>query len=384
MKLSVALTLPAAVTIFMMVCCGCTKKGSEDAMDIRQEDFGRTTDGERVMLYTITNAHGVQVKICTYGAIVVSLLVPDKAGNFDDIVLGYESLDEYLKENPYFGAIVGRYGNRIAKGRFTLDGLEYKLATNNGAHHLHGGVVGFDKVVWEAVPVRTDIAVGVVLSYLSVDGEEGYPGNLFCTVTYMLTNQNELKIGYRATTDEATVVNLTHHSYFNLTGGAGDILGHELQLFADAFTPVDDGLIPTGELRAVDGTPMDFRKATAIGARIEDDDEQLRFGGGYDHNWVLGGRNGDLALAARVYEPTSGRVLEVHTTEPGLQFYSGNFLDGTLTGKMGRVYIFRYGFCLEAQHYPDSPNKPHFPSVILRPGETYSQETVYRFYAGSS
>jgi aldose 1-epimerase len=296
------------------------------------------------------------------------------------VVLGYPTLDGYLKPHPYFGAIVGRVGNRIAKGKFTLEGVTYKLATNDGENHLHGGIKGFDKVVWNAEPVREDSAVGVKFSYLSKDGEEGYPGNLSCAVTYWLTNNNELKIEYQATTDKATPVNLTHHSYFNLAGqGQGDILNHQLEILADRFTPVDKGLIPTGELRSVEGTPMDFRQPHTIGERINSDDEQLKFGLGYDHNWVLNKTSDSLALAARVYEPATGRVMEVRTTEPGLQFYCGNFLDGTLTGKEGRVYKHRYGFCLETQHFPDSPNQPKFPSTILRPGETYNTETVYRF-----
>jgi len=317
----------------------------------------------------------------TYGAIVVSLEMPDSKGQMDDIVLGYDNLDGYLEVSPYFGAIVGRYGNRIGKGEFTLDGVTYKLATNDNANHLHGGIKGFDKVVWEDKPVWKADGVGVELSYLSKDGEEGYPGNLKATVTYLLTNKNELRIDYFATTDRATPVNLTHHGYFNLTGGERDILGHVLMLNADRFTPVDAGLIPTGELQPVAGTPMDFTKPTPIGERIEVDFEQLKLGGGYDHNWVLNRTGGGLSLAARVSEPTTGRVVEVWTTQPGVQFYAGNFLDGTITGKGGRGYQHRWGFCLETQHYPDSPNKPNFPSTILRPGERYETTTIYRFSA---
>jgi aldose 1-epimerase len=348
-------------------------------MSVEVKPFGQTPEGQKVELYTLTNSHGLKAKIMTYGAIVTSLQVPDRQGKIDDIVLGYNNLTDYLANNPYFGAIVGRYGNRIGKGKFTLDGVQYSLATNNGENHLHGGLKGFDKVLWKAEPVKQRDGVGVKLMYLSKDAEEGYPGNLNCTVTYTLTERNEVKIEYLATTDKPTVVNLTHHSYFNLTGCQRDILGHELMLNADRFTPVDAGLIPTGELRPVKGTVMDFTRATPIGTRIDSDYEQLKFGGGYDHNWVLNRTGPGLILAARVYEPTTGRVLEVLTTEPGIQFYSGNFLDGTITGKGGIVYKHRYGFCLETQHYPDSPNKPNFPSTVLRPGEKYETTTIYRF-----
>jgi aldose 1-epimerase len=362
------------------LCCGKGTKEAKVKMDVTVESFGKTPEGQQVRLYTLTNAHGLKARVMTYGAIVVSLEVPDKSGKMGDIVLGYDNLDSYVKNSPYFGAIVGRYGNRIGKGRFTLDGITYdKLAINNGENHLHGGIKGFDKVVWTDEPVRRSNAVGVKLSYLSKDGEEGYPGNLQATVTYTLTNDNELRIDYLATTDKATPVNLTHHGYWNLTGGQRDILGHVLTLNADQCTPVDKGLIPTGDLLPVKGTVMDFTKPTPIGARIESDFEQLKFGGGYDHNWVLNKGGKDMTLAARVYEPTSGRVMEVYTKEPGIQFYSGNFLDGTITGKGGTVYQHRWGLCLETQHYPDSPNKPNFPSTILRPGQKYETATVYRF-----
>jgi len=357
----------------------CSK--GEAKMDVKKEIFGNMPDGRQVDLYTLTNAYGVRARIMTYGAIVVSLEVPDRNGKMGDVVLGFDTLEEYLKGHPYFGAIVGRYGNRIGKGRFTLNGVEYKLATNNGENHLHGGIKGFDKVVWDAEPVKQADAVGVKLSYLSKDGEEGYPGNLTCIVGYTLNNSDEFNIWYEALTDKPTPVNLTHHSYFNLAGaGSGDILGHELMLKADRFTPVDAGLIPTGAKASVKGTPMDFLKPTAIGARINQDDEQLKFGLGYDHNFVLNKTDASLTLAAQVYEPTTGRVMDVHTTEPGIQFYSGNFLDGSNVGKGGKVYEHRTGFCLETQHFPDSPNKPQFPSVILNPGEKYTHVTLHKFY----
>jgi aldose 1-epimerase len=348
--------------------------------NIKQEHFGQTADGKPVDIYTLTNRHGAEVKITNYGGIVTSLKVPDRNGNFDDIVLGFDNLDSYLKGHPYFGALIGRYGNRIAKGRFTLDGVEYKLAVNNGENHLHGGLVGFDKVVWKARASKVIDGVSLHLEYTSKDGEEGYPGRLSVQVVYTLTNANELKIEYSGTTDKATVVNLTHHSYFNLAGqGNGDILGHILTLNAYRFTPTDAGSIPTGELKEVRGTPFDFSHARTIGAHINEPDEQLQFGKGYDHNFVLNDKKGKLRWAARVYEPTTGRMMQVLTTEPGIQFYTGNFLDGSLTGKGGKVYQQRYGFCLETQHYPDSPNHPKFPSTVLRKGFRYHTLTIYRF-----
>jgi len=348
--------------------------------NITKESFGKTGDGENVDLYTLTNNLGMQAKIMNYGGIVVSLKVPDRNGKMDDVVLGFNDLDSYLKGHPYFGAIVGRYGNRIAKGRFTLNGFEYKLAVNNGENHLHGGIKGFDKVVWTAKEMRTKMGPALSLTYISKDGEEGYPGTLTATVVYTLTNNNELKLDYTVTTDKDTVSNLTHHSYFNLAGeGNGDILSHILTLNGSRFTPTDAGSIPTGELKAVAGTPFDFLKPTVIGKRINDQDQQLQYGSGYDHNFVVNGKFGSLRSAATVYEPTSGRVLEVWTTEPGVQFYTGNFLDGTLTGKSGKVYQKRFGFCLETQHYPDSPNHPAFPTTTLKKGATYRSTTVYRF-----
>jgi aldose 1-epimerase len=348
---------------------------------VKKESFGATAEGVPVDLYTLTNASGMEVRAITYGGIILSLRVPDRAGKLGDVVLGYDAIDGYLKASPYFGSIIGRYGNRIARGRFTLDGKEYTLAANNGPNALHGGLKGFDKVIWRAEPFEKDEGVGVVFSYTSPDGEEGYPGKLEATVTYTLDDANKLTFDYRAVTDKATPVNLTQHSYFNLAGdGKGDILGHELMLKAKSFTPVDSTLIPTGEIRSVAGTPFDFTTPHTIGERIGADDEQIRFGGGYDHNFVLDRDAGDsLQLAARVYEPTSGRVMEVSTTEPGVQFYSGNFLDGSITGKAGHVYRHRTGFCLETQHYPDSPNKPGFPPTILKPGEEYRSRTVYAF-----
>jgi aldose 1-epimerase len=344
-------------------------------MSIEKQYFGKTPDGENVDLYTLTNTNGLKTQIMTYGGIVTTLHVPDRDGNLGDIVSGYDTLDEYIKDSPYFGALIGRCGNRIGRGKFTLNGVEYTLATNNGPNHLHGGIKGFDKVVWDAEQMETDEGPALKLTYLSKDGEESYPGNLNCTVIYTLTNKDELKISYEAETDKDTVVNLTHHSYFNLAGhDSGDILGHELTLNADNYTPVDDDLIPTGQIKPVKGTPMDFTKPTAVGARID----QVK--GGYDHNFVLNSSDGSLALAASVYEPKTGRVMEISTTEPAIQFYSGNFLDGSLKGK-GAVYNKHSAFCLETQHFPDSPNQPDFPSVVLKPGEKYTHLTVHKFSA---
>ena len=347
------------------------------ATKISHTDFSSTPDGTPVQLFTLTNAKGMEARIATYGGTIVSLKTPDRNGTLADIVLGFDSLAGYLSPEPYFGALIGRYGNRIGHAKFTLGGKEYTLPKNDGDNTLHGGERGFDKRVWTAHELPDG---GLQLTYVSKDGEEGFPGNLTATVVYHLTDANELKIDYSATTDKPTVVNLTNHSYFNLKGaGTGDILDHLVTIHADRFTPVDAGLIPTGELRSVEGTPFDFRQSTAIGARIEKDDEQLKLGKGYDHNWVLNRRGNGLSLAAHVEEPTTGRVLEVLTTEPGLQFYTGNFLDGTLKGKGGSVYGHRSGFCLETQHYPDSPNKPRFPSTELKPRGHYKTSTVFRF-----
>lgn len=355
---------------------------------VQKSLFGHLPDGREVDVYRLTNANGIELQVTNYGGIILSLKTPNMAGEFDDIALGFDSLEAYLSDtyrqaNPYFGAIIGRYGNRIANGQFSLDGEQYTLASNDGSNHLHGGDQGFDKVLWRAEPFESDAGSGLVLRYTSEDGEEGYPGRLETEVTYTLTDNDELVVDYRAVTDKATPVNLTQHSYFNLKGeGSDTILGHQLMINASEFTPVNETLIPTGELRSVDGTPFDFTQATPIGERIEQDNEQLGFGGGYDHNFVLARDNAaadELVVAAKVWEPQSGRMVEVTTTEPAIQFYSGNFLNGELTGKQGQVYGHRSGFALETQHYPDSPNQASFPSTILAPGETYRSRTVYRF-----
>ncbi|MCT8467266.1 galactose mutarotase [Chromohalobacter canadensis] len=355
---------------------------------VEKHRFGQLPDGREVEAYHLRNGHGIDMQVITYGGIITSLRTPDAQGNVDDIVLGFDSLEgyrseAYRKSNPYFGALIGRYGNRIAEGRFTIDGTTYELATNDGLNHLHGGDKGFDKRLWQAHSFENDTGVGVELRYTSEDGEEGYPGTLETRVRYTLTTDDKMIIDYHATTDKATPVNLTQHSYFNLEGeGSGPITDHRLMLNADAFTPVDETLIPTGEVRAVMGTPFDFSESTVIGARIGDDNTQLEYGQGYDHNFVLmrdEAAAGELVQAARVEAPHSGRVLEVATTEPGVQFYSGNFLDGTLTGKGGEAYEKRGGFALETQHFPDSPNQADFPSTILKPGDTYESRTVWRF-----
>ena len=382
---------PLTFLITLPLLPACTGSDSATTRSITSVPFGTTDAGEVVELFTMTNANGLEVRAITYGGIILSIKTPDRDGRWDDIVLGFDSLEPYLAGSPYFGSIIGRYGNRIAQGRFTLDGETFTLAANNAPNHLHGGDIGFDKVVWTGESFERDDAVGVVFSYTSPDGEEGYPGTLDVRVTYTLTDADELIFDYDATTDRATPVNLTQHSYFNLAGSAaGDILGHELTIDASRYTPVDPTLIPTGELAPVEGTPFDFRTPAAIGARIAEADPQLAAGLGYDHNYVLdanpdvtsglsaGAREG-LHRAAFVVEPLTGRTLEIHTAEPGIQFYSGNFLDGTITGKNGRVYGHRSGFCLETQHYPDSPNQPTFPSTILRPGEQYSTRTVLTF-----
>ena len=369
----------AGLGVGSLVGCANMSTSTKSSDTITHAAFGNTPDGTPVEIYTLHNSKGAEARIMTYGGIVVSLKTPDRAGKMADIVQGFESLAGYLKPNPYFGALIGRYGNRIGHAHFTLDGHEYQLPKNDGDNTLHGGNRGFDKRVWQAKEVNGST---LELTYVSKDGEEGFPGTLTATVRYTLTDANELKIEYAATTDKPTVVNLTNHSYFNLSGqGEGDILQHQLTLNADKFTPVDKGLIPTGELKSVQGTPFDFRKATAIGARINQQDEQLLAGKGYDHNWLLNRSGSGLTLAAEVYDPKSGRVMEVRTAEPGIQFYTGNFLDGTITGAGGKVYRQRYALCLETQHFPDSPNKPAFPSTVLRPGQKYQTTTVFRFSA---
>ena len=341
-------------------------------------------DGKPIEMFTLSNGRGIEMEVMSYGGIITALKVPDRDGRAADVVLGFDSPQRYLDQPPppYFGALIGRYGNRIARGKFTLDGRTYTLATNNDPNHLHGGTRGFDKVLWTATSGQSADGPSLILTRTSPDGEEGYPGNLQVRVTYTLTLRNELIVDYHATTDKATPVNLTQHSYFNLAGhDAGDILGHQLLINADRYTPVDATLIPTGELAPVEGTPFDFRQPTAIGARIDQDHPQLKNGKGYDHNWVLNRTGTGLSLAARLTDPKSGRTLEIQTTEPGLQFYSGNFLDGTIKGKGGHVYAHRSGLCLETQHYPDSPNKPNFPSTILKPGQNYDSKTVFTFSA---
>ena len=371
-------------------CSGNGNDKSKNAMEAPEESnakieksaFGKLEDGTQVDLYTLTNDKGAEVKIMNYGGVITSLKVPDKEGNVEDVVLGFESLEGYLQEGvPYFGALIGRYGNRIAKGEFSLDGKTYQLAKNDGPNHLHGGLKGFDKVLWEAEEVQTEEGAGIKLHYLSKDMEEGYPGNLSVEVVYMLTNDNELRIDYQASTDKPTIVNLTNHAYFNLSGDmTEDVLDHQVMINADRFLPVNQTLIPTGELRpVVEGTPFDFTEPTAIGKRINEENEQLGFGLGYDHCWVLNSPGEDLSLAATVHEPESGRFMEVFTTEPGIQFYTGNFLDGTLERENGGTFKHRTGLCLETQHFPDSPNQPEFPSVVLRPGDSYQTHTVYKF-----
>ncbi|HEV8606608.1 MAG TPA: aldose epimerase family protein [Tepidisphaeraceae bacterium] len=353
------------------------KMDEKKMAQIQMSNWGKTADGTPVELYTLINRNGVVAKIATYGATLTELHMPDKDGKMGDVVLGFDNLAQYMKESPFFGATTGRVANRIAKGQFTLNGVMYSLAVNNGPNHLHGGIKGIDKAVWKAEPMETKNGPAVKFTHTSPDKEEGYPGKLDISVTYTLTNYDELKLDYKAKTDKATPVNLTHHSYFNLgTPASGDVLDHILMINADRFTPVDATLIPTGELLPVKGTAMDFTTPMAIGSRIKDKPAP---DGGYDHNYVLNGKAGELALAARVIDPQTGRTMEIWTTEPGVQFYTGNFLDN-VKGKNGVVYKKHGGFCLETQHFPDSPNHPNFPSITLEPGQTYSQVTVHKFY----
>jgi aldose 1-epimerase len=376
-----SILLVTVLLVFTSVLLPAQEMSAKHARGVQKKSFG-TREGRPVNLYTLTNSHGVEVRAMNYGGIILSIRVPDRKGQLADIVLGHETLEGYIPNPPFLGAIVGRYANRIANGTFTLDGKTYTLPKNDGPNTLHGGVTRtFDKVVWDDEPLKGK-EPGVRFTYLSKDGEEGFPGNLTAKVSYTLTDDNELVIDYEATTDKATPINLSQHSYFNLAGeGSGDILNTELMLNADRFTPVDKNLIPTGELRAVKGTPFDFTTSTRIGARIEDPYDQMVLGHGYDHNFIINRKGSGLELAARAYEPTSGRVLEVLTTQPAVQFYTGNFLDGTVTGKQGHVYKRRNAFCLETQHYPDSPNHPDFPLTILKPGQTFHEKTVFKFSA---
>jgi aldose 1-epimerase len=373
-KRNVAKVILFILTIFTNMSC------NSNHSSITQTDFGRNTDGKNTTLYTLKNSRGMEVSISNYGGTITHWLAPDKNGKLEDVVLGYDSLAGYFKESPYFGAIIGRYGNRIAKGKFTLDGNNYTLAVNNGVNTLHGGLQGFDKQIWEVKTAQEDENLSLTMTYTSKDGEEGYPGNLKATVTYTLRNDNSLQIDYQATTDKATPVNLTNHTYFNLTGNTKrDILDHQLTLHADYFLPIDTTLIPTGKPQAVANTPFDFTKSTAIGQRIDNlDNDQIVNGGGYDHCWVLNGQAGELRAIAKATDPTSGRTLEVLTTEPAVQFYAGNFLTGSIVGKYKTTYGKRFGFCLETQHYPDSPNQPQFPTTILKPNEIYKSQTIYK------
>ncbi len=379
------------VFLLTLLNLGCkeNKKENQSSMEttdaqqgkeyFEKTSFGKMPDGQTVEKYTLRNASGMEIDVITYGGIITRWTAPDKNGSYEDIVLGFDDLQQYLDGNPYFGALIGRYGNRIAKGKFSLDSETYTLATNDGENHLHGGEKGFDKVVWQAKAESTAEGASLELTYTSADGEEGYPGKLDVKVTYTLNGNNELDVRYEATTDKPTIVNLTQHSYFNLSGDfTQSVLDHELFLDADAYLPVDGGLIPTGELRAVSGTPFDFKQPKLMGKEINVENEQLKLGKGYDHCWALNPKEGNYGLAAAAYHPKTGRLLEVYTDEPGIQFYSGNFLDGTLPAQKGGTYGQRAGFCLETQHYPDTPNQEGFPSVRLNPGETYSSRTTFK------
>ena len=369
------------VLILTIISCENTKKKENMSLfNVNKEFFGKTTNGAIVDQYTLKNSNGMEVSIISYGGIITSWKTKDRDGNYRDIVLGFNNLSDYETISPYFGALIGRYGNRIREGKFSLDGVEYNLAVNNGENHLHGGLKGFDKVIWDVEEEVNDKSASLILRYTSSDMEEGYPGNLDVKVTYTLNNDDELRVRYEAETDKKTVVNLTQHSYFNLSAGLSrDILSHEITINSDSYLPVDQTLIPTGELRDVGGTPFDFRESKSIGDDINNEDKQLTFGNGYDHCWVLNNQDEGIRLVATAYDPVSGRLLEVSSDQPGIQFYSGNFLDGTLESKDGAKYEFRSGFCLETQHYPDSPNQESFPTVILNPGEKYDTKTIFKF-----
>ena len=368
------------LTLAIISCESTKKKENMSLFNINKEYFGKTTAGAIVDQYTLKNSNGMEVSIISYGGIITSWKAKDRNGNYRDIVLGFNNLSDYETSSPYFGALIGRYGNRINEGKFTLDGVEYNLAVNNGENHLHGGLKGFDKVIWDVEEEVNDKSVSLILRYTSSDIEEGYPGNLDVKVTYTLTNDDELRVRYEAETDKKTIINLTQHSYFNLSAGLSrDILAHEITIDSDSYLPVDQTLIPTGELRDVGGTPFDFRESKSIGDDINNEDKQLTFGNGYDHCWVLNKQDEGIRLVATAYDPVSGRLLEVSSDQPGIQFYSGNFLDGTLESKDGAKYEFRSGFCLETQHYPDSPNQESFPTVILNPGEKYDTKTIFKF-----
>jgi len=378
-------TLLSLFVLVNLLLISCKNKETKTEMEVKKESFGKTAEGQNVDIYTLTNKNGMTVKIINYGATVVSLTAPDRNGKYEDVVLGYDNIEGYEADKSYFGAIVGRYGNRIGKGKFKLDRKEYQLSINNGENHLHGGTIGFNKKVWEVIDTKYLNGLSAIsMKYISKDGEEGYPGTVELTVSYNLNNENELTINYSAWTDKNTILNPTHHSYFNLTGDPNKtILDHELMIDADKFTPVDKGLIPTGKFVDVTNTPMDFRKPTKVDAHINENYEQLKFGLGYDHNWVLNKHQELQPMIATVYEPTSGRFMQVFTDQPGIQFYCGNFLDGKVKGKNGVMYEFRTGLCLETQHFPDSPNKPDWPSTVLKASKTesYKQTTTYKFSA---
>ena len=368
------------LTLAIISCENTKKKENMSLFNVNKEFFGKTTDGDDVSEYTLKNSNGMEVSVISYGGIITSWKAKDRDGNYKDIVLGFNDLSDYETRSPYFGALIGRYGNRIKEGKFSLDGVEYDLVVNNGENHLHGGLNGFDKVIWDIEKEVNDKSASLILRYTSRDMEEGYPGNLDVKVTYTLTNDDELRVRYEAETDKKTVINLTQHSYFNLSAGLSrDILAHQITIDANSYLPVDQTLIPTGEIKSVIGTPFDFRESKSVGDNIDEENTQLTFGNGYDHCWVLNKQDEGIRLVASAYDPLSGRLLEVSSDQPGIQFYSGNFLDGTLESKDGAKYEFRSGFCLETQHYPNSPNQESFPSVTLNPGEKYDTKTIFRF-----